>query len=85
MMRISASKAREDLSEVLNRVAYSGERVRLHRRGKDVAVLISVEDFSLLEGLEDMRDVAEARAALKEFEESGEASSARGVHVPTTG
>lgn len=69
MNRIPASKARERFAELLNDVAGHGDRVILHRHGKDVAAVIPVEDLALLEALEDRYDVEAARAAL---EESGE-------------
>jgi len=71
MPRISASKARSDLAEVLNRVAYKGERVLLHRRGKNVAAVVPLEDFALLEKLEDEMDLRDARAALREVRKKG--------------
>lgn len=66
MPRMSASKARDEFSDALNRVAYKGERIVLRRRGKDVAVLVPVEDLKLLEEIEDRIDVEEAKKALKE-------------------
>ena len=48
---LSVAEARRDLSETLNRVAYRGERVKIQRRGKTVAVLVPVEDAALLERL----------------------------------
>jgi prevent-host-death family protein len=48
----------------LNRVAYRGERIVLHRRGKDLAVLVPVEDLARLEELEDREDVRVARRRL---------------------
>jgi len=71
MARISASKARSDLAEVLNRVAYKGERILLHRRGKNVAAVVPIEDFALLEKLEDRIDLEDARAALAEVRKKG--------------
>ena len=71
MARISASKARSDLAEILNRVAYKGERVLLHRRGKNVAAVVPLEDFALLEKLEDSIDLEDARAALAEVRKKG--------------
>ena len=53
MNRIPASKARERLADILNDVAGRGDRVILHRHGKDVAAVISVDDLALLESLED--------------------------------
>lgn len=42
VVRLSASEFKQDMSETLNRVAYQGERVVIHRRGKDVAVVITL-------------------------------------------
>jgi prevent-host-death family protein len=71
MTRLNASDARQDFADVLNRVAYQGERIVLHRRGKNVAALVSVEDLELLEKLEDQMDLKAARAALKEADQKG--------------
>jgi prevent-host-death family protein len=66
MSTISIVEFRKDLAEILNRVAYGGQRVVLHRRGKNAAALVSMEDLALLEKLEDESDVRAARRALKE-------------------
>jgi prevent-host-death family protein len=66
MTRLAANRARREFSEALNRVAYKGERIVIHRRGKDAAVLVSLEDAELLERLEEEIDAAEARRALAE-------------------
>ena len=71
MVRLNTSDARNDFAEVINRVAYQGERIVLHRRGKDVAVLVSVEDLALLEKFEDQQDLRDARAALREAKKKG--------------
>ena len=44
MVTVEATKAREGFSDLLNQVRYGSDRVRIVRRGKDVAVLVSVED-----------------------------------------
>ncbi len=69
MSRVQASKAREKLADILNQVSVRGDRIRLHRRGKDVAAVISVEDLELLEALEDRYDIEAAREALAESDE----------------
>ncbi len=66
--RLSISEARDDFAELVNRVAYGRERVRLARRGRDVAVLVPMEDLRLLEALEDELDLAAAREALADPE-----------------
>jgi len=68
MNTMSIVEAREGLADAVNRVAYGGERVALARRGKPVAVLVSVGDLALLEAMEDKADLHDARAALKEHE-----------------
>jgi len=70
--RMSASELRDDAADVLNRVAYRGERIILHRRGKDVAAIVPMEDLALLEELEDRRDAEAAEQAYREFREKGE-------------
>jgi prevent-host-death family protein len=71
----SIREARSNLAELINRVAYRGERVPLRRRGKTVAVLVSAEDAELLERLEDEADLRDAREALAEYERTGEATT----------
>lgn len=64
--RLPTSKAREQFADILNEVTFKGERVLLHRHGKDVAALISAEDLALLEALEDRMDLQAVREALKD-------------------
>ncbi len=71
MTRLNATEARSEFAEILNRVAYRKERIILHRRGKNVAALVPLEDFTFLEQLEDRIDLEEARAALDEAKKKG--------------
>ncbi len=66
MPRIPATKVRQAFSEALNRVAYRGERITLHRRGKDVAALVPMEDLKAIEAMEDKIDLAAAKKAKRE-------------------
>jgi prevent-host-death family protein len=66
MTRLAVADARRDLSDILNRVVYSGERVILTRHGKDIAAIISSKDLEALEKIEDMVDVTEAEKRLSE-------------------
>ena len=66
MDRLAASEVRKEFAEALNREAYQGERIILHRRGKDVAVIISVKDFRFLEEMEELLDVEEAKKRLSD-------------------
>lgn len=63
---ISVSKARDEFADVFNRVAFAGERVVVGRRGKTRVAMVPIEDFELLESLEDKVDLAAARKALRE-------------------
>jgi prevent-host-death family protein len=74
MTRIAASQARSDFSDTLNRVAYRGERIVLHRRGKNLAAIVPVEDLELLEKLEERIDLEDARTALAGAKRRGSVS-----------
>jgi prevent-host-death family protein len=65
-MGMNVVDIRNNLADAINRVAYGGERIVLERRGKGVAVLVSMQDLDLLERLEDEADVKAAKKALKE-------------------
>ncbi len=71
MDSINSTQAREIFAEVLNRVAYGGERVRITRHGRDIAAVVPIEDLELLERLQDEEDVREAEAALADAREHG--------------
>jgi prevent-host-death family protein len=62
--RVRVSEARQDLAEIVNRVAYGRERIRLVRHGREIAAVVPIEDVSLLEAIEDELDLAAARDAL---------------------
>lgn len=68
---ISISDARDDFAELVNRVAYGRERIRLVRRGRDLAAMVSTEDLELLESLDDELDLAAARDALADPANAG--------------
>lgn len=68
LRNITSSEAREEFAEVINRVAYGGERIVIRRREKELAAVIPMEDLRLLERLieqeEDRLDAEAARKAL---------------------
>jgi prevent-host-death family protein len=74
MTSMPITAARDDLSEVVNRVAYSKERICLTRHGKDVACVVSVEEARLLDLIEDRLDLSDALDALRELHEQGSVS-----------
>lgn len=78
MTSVSTKEARDQLSELINRVAYGKERIVLTRRGKELAVIVSLEDLLTLERvmsrLEDISDLDAAQDALSEAKEKGTVS-----------
>ena len=72
MTRLAVTDARDNFADLLNKVAYSGDRFLLERHGKPLAAIISVEDLELLERLEDRLDLLEGLQALQEAQASGE-------------
>lgn len=74
MIRLKVTEARDKLAELCNRVSYQGERIVLDRRGKAVAVLVSVEDLEALERAEDAADLRDAREATAEAATEGTVS-----------
>jgi prevent-host-death family protein len=64
--KLTASEARQNFSDILNRAAYGGERVVVHRGKKPVAAVVPIEDFEMLEQIEDRADLGEVRKRLKE-------------------
>ena len=70
MTRKSASEVRDHLPENLKSVETTGEPVAIESEGRTVAVIVSAEDFALLQRLreeeEDRIDNAACDAALAE-------------------
>lgn len=66
MTRLTVSAVRSALSDMLNRAAFGGERIVIHRHDKDVAVLIGAEDYARLRELEKAAYLAAARQAMAE-------------------
>jgi prevent-host-death family protein len=63
--RLNSSEARASFADAVNRACFGGERTIIRRHGKDVAAVVSIEDFKTLEGLEDRLDLEEARKIMK--------------------
>lgn len=63
--------AKEDFADLISRVSHHKERVILTRRGKEVAAIIPIEDFALLQASQNQSDLEEAAEALKEAREKG--------------
>lgn len=68
---VAIGQVKRDISELVNRVAYGGERIILTSRGKPKAVLVSLEDYAKLQQGE------ERIAKWQAWEEQVQALSAR--------
>ena len=64
--QVSTRELRNQLSDVLGRAMYAGERIGVTRNGKLAAVVVSVADLEALEAFEMEQDVAAYRAAKAE-------------------
>jgi prevent-host-death family protein len=51
-IEVSIGKVKRDISELVNRVTYQGERVVLTSRGRPKAALVSLDDYKKLLQLE---------------------------------
>ena len=71
--RLSVVELKQSLGDVLNRTEFQGARIIVHRRDKDAAAIVSIEDLRLLERLvreeEDRIDVAKVVAARAESDD----------------
>ncbi len=74
MSSIPLSKAREQLPEIVNQVAYGSKHIIFTRRGKKVAAIISIEELEFLEALEDRINIEDAMKALKDIKKNGAVS-----------
>lgn len=63
---ITTADARKNFADIVNTVAYGKQPVILTRRGQEIAALISIEELELLQKIEDLVDIQDARKALEE-------------------
>ena len=65
MIDISVSEARKEISDIVSRVEYGGERAVLRRHGREVAAVVGIVDLVLLETLQQQFDIGAVRDALQ--------------------
>lgn len=68
---VNTIDAKEQFTDLVNRVAHDNERVILTRRGKEIAVLIPIEDLKVLQDSQDKYDLRDAIEALKQARHMG--------------
>lgn len=67
MISVSATDARANFQDLINRAEYKGERIVVQRHGKAVVAIIGLDDLKLLEAVEDAID---SETLLKAVEEN---------------
>ena len=55
--KVSIGQVKRDISDLVNRVAYSGERIVLTSRGKPKAVIVSLDDYARLKEAEEKTQI----------------------------
>lgn len=68
---INTIDAKEEFSQLINRVSQNKERIILMRRGKEIAAIIPIEEFTQLQVAQNQADLNEALEALKEARKQG--------------
>lgn len=78
METLSCREVKDRMADILNRVAYNHKRYKIARHNKEMAIIISIEEWEaiekVLQKLEDEEDTQEALLALREVEEQGSIS-----------
>lgn len=59
--QVSVGQVKREISELLNRVAFGGERIVLTSRGKPKAVIVSLQDYARIQE-------AEAQPQMRQWE-----------------
>jgi prevent-host-death family protein len=65
---VTTAEARKNLADLLNRVAYAKERVVVHRRGKEIAAIVPVEDLDMVDRVRALLARAEAAGAFEQLD-----------------
>jgi prevent-host-death family protein len=71
MPKMGTSEARNNFTDLINRAAYKGERTIIRRRGKGMAAIVPMEDYDLLEKMEDLIDRDLLKKAQAEVRKKG--------------
>jgi len=74
MKQITTAEARKNMSELVNRAAYGGERFVVTRHGKELVAIVPLRDATLLDRLRDLVEARDFEAVLREIAEAGTVS-----------
>ncbi len=71
---ISTIDAKEEFSDLINRVSHYKERIVLTRRGKEIAAIVPIEDLAHIQQTQNKNDLDEAVEAFQEARTQGSTS-----------
>lgn len=71
MERMTVSKARVDMKDLVNRVAYGKERIYLTAHDKSIVAMVPIEDVEALKAMEDAEDIRLAQEAYEDIKKNG--------------
>ncbi|NGX42584.1 MAG: hypothetical protein K940chlam7_00864 [Chlamydiae bacterium] len=71
MSTVPVSKARRDMKNLVNRVAYGKERIYLTSHNKKMVAIVPIEDIETLEAMENAEDIRIAEKRIKKAEKEG--------------
>ena len=70
VVNVNLTEAKQNLGEIVNRVAHGGERILLLSRGKPKAAMVSITDLMLLEQLREKHEEEEQLRQFRLLEEA---------------
>ena len=71
MKQVTTAEARKNISELVNRAAYGGERFVVTRHGKGLVAIVPLGEVTLLDRLRTLLEERDYEAALREMAEAG--------------
>lgn len=72
--QVSTIDAKEEFSDLVNRVSHYKERIILTRRGKEIAAIVPIEDLLQIQAKQNQADLNEATEAFQEARSQGSIS-----------
>lgn len=71
MHTVPAKQARQEFTQIVDEVAYYGERYIVTRNGRELMAMVSIKDLETLQSLENKRDVAIAKKEQSYIQKQG--------------
>lgn len=71
MSQVPVSRARSEMKDLVNRVAYGKERIYLTSHDKKMVAIVPVEDVEALEAMEASEDIRIAEERIKKAKKEG--------------